>query len=240
MSVDLDRLWRAATDPDAPRVADPRVTAIRVEECGEELVDVTGRLAVRPELGQRAELGPAGTLVRTGVLARLIDASRMLDDLSIAVVEGMRPASRQDAEYGAERQRLAQAHPLWSQDRLALEASAFVAPADNNAPHLSGGAIDICVLDAAGRDVDMGTPVNGYDMHLDTACYTGYAQLPPEVRQLRARVAAAMTAAGFVNYPTEWWHWSYGDKWWAWSTGSETAPYGPCRQRQVLQQAPPS
>jgi zinc D-Ala-D-Ala dipeptidase len=24
-----------------------------------------------------------------------------------------------------------------------------------------------------------------------------------------------MRAAGFVNDPTEWWHWSYGDRYWA-------------------------
>ena len=24
-----------------------------------------------------------------------------------------------------------------------------------------------------------------------------------------------MTKVGFVNYPLEWWHWSYGDRYWA-------------------------
>ena len=24
-----------------------------------------------------------------------------------------------------------------------------------------------------------------------------------------------MTSAGFVNFPAEWWHWSYGDREWA-------------------------
>ncbi len=24
-----------------------------------------------------------------------------------------------------------------------------------------------------------------------------------------------MKKQGFVNYPAEWWHWSYGDKMWA-------------------------
>jgi D-alanyl-D-alanine dipeptidase len=28
-----------------------------------------------------------------------------------------------------------------------------------------------------------------------------------------------MCGAGFVNYPPEWWHWSYGDKYWAFISG---------------------
>jgi hypothetical protein len=30
---------------------------------------------------------------------------------------------------------------------------------------------------------------------------------------------AALLGAGFVNYPPEWWHWSFGDKYWAYMTG---------------------
>ena len=29
----------------------------------------------------------------------------------------------------------------------------------------------------------------------------------------------AMHGAGFVNYPHEWWHWSYGDRFWGCMTG---------------------
>ena len=34
-----------------------------------------------------------------------------------------------------------------------------------------------------------------------------------------------MTGAGFVNYPTEWWHWSYGDRYWALQSGQRVARY---------------
>jgi D-alanyl-D-alanine dipeptidase len=36
-----------------------------------------------------------------------------------------------------------------------------------------------------------------------------------------------MSTAGFLNYPTEWWHFSYGDRYWALDTGEQTAIYGP-------------
>jgi zinc D-Ala-D-Ala dipeptidase len=39
-------------------------------------------------------------------------------------------------------------------------------------------------------------------------------------------LAEALRAAGLVNYPTEWWHWSYGDRYWALATGARHAVYG--------------
>jgi D-alanyl-D-alanine dipeptidase len=51
--------------------------------------------------------------------------------------------------------------------------------------------------------------------------------LAPETRANRRLLAEAVGAAGFVNYPHEWWHWSYGDRYWALATGSPFAIYGP-------------
>ena len=36
----------------------------------------------------------------------------------------------------------------------------------------------------------------------------------------------ALQAVGFVNYPTEYWHWSYGDRYWAYQKGQPAAIYG--------------
>jgi len=43
-----------------------------------------------------------------------------------------------------------------------------------------------------------------------------------------------MTVAGFVNYPTEWWHWSYGDRYWAYATHRSAAIYGPVEVRTMV------
>jgi D-alanyl-D-alanine dipeptidase len=40
-------------------------------------------------------------------------------------------------------------------------------------------------------------------------------------------LGGALGAVGLVNYPTEWWHWSYGDRYWALTTGAPAALYGP-------------
>ncbi len=43
---------------------------------------------------------------------------------------------------------------------------------------------------------------------------------------------AVLGAAGLVNYPTEWWHWSYGDRYWAMATGAPGAIYGSAHRRR--------
>jgi zinc D-Ala-D-Ala dipeptidase len=35
-----------------------------------------------------------------------------------------------------------------------------------------------------------------------------------------------MESTGFVNYPHEWWHFSYGDRYWAYAKDEPAAIYG--------------
>jgi D-alanyl-D-alanine dipeptidase len=39
-------------------------------------------------------------------------------------------------------------------------------------------------------------------------------------------MSSALTKVGFVNYPGEYWHWSYGDRYWAYHVGAKEAIYG--------------
>jgi D-alanyl-D-alanine dipeptidase len=42
----------------------------------------------------------------------------------------------------------------------------------------------------------------------------------------REIMSEALLEVGFVNYPTEYWHWSYGDRYWAFQTNQRYAIYG--------------
>lgn len=35
-----------------------------------------------------------------------------------------------------------------------------------------------------------------------------------------------MTSVGFTNYPSEWWHYDYGDLFWAAEAGADCALFG--------------
>ena len=60
----------------------------------------------------------------------------------------------------------------------------------------------------------------------DGACYTDAGNVGCEAQANRRVLRDALSAAGLVNYPTEWWHWSYGDRYWALETGAPAALYG--------------
>jgi D-alanyl-D-alanine dipeptidase len=207
-------------------IADPEVLEIPIAECGEPLVDLreVDGVGVDP---RDAERNPLWSHVREGVAERLVRASALLGGSARpVVVEGYRPPELQRRYFERRLRRVAARRPGWSRERLSREASRFVAPPDIAPPHVTGGAIDLVLVDAAGAELDLGTRVNESPEDCDERCVTDAPGLPAHVRANRDRLVAAMRAAGFANYPTEWWHWSYGDRYWALVSGAPAAIYG--------------
>ena len=198
-------------------LADAAITALPVQDTGEPLVPVPAGVA-DPD-AQRP-------LVRAGVAARLAVAQLLLPPgRRLRVVEGHRRPEDQQAiwvRYAAE---VAAAHPGTSSGERRRLTSRFVAPIEV-APHVAGAAVDVTLVDRMGRPVDLGTPVDATPEQSGGGCYLD-APVGPEAREERRLLIAAMTGAGFVNYPTEWWHWSHGDRYWAWATRAPAALYGP-------------
>lgn len=70
--------------------------------------------------------------------------------------------------------------------------------------HNLGVAVDLTLVErATGRELKMGTAFDTFAPAAHTANATG------EIAANRARLVRAMGAAGFVNLPEEWWHFSY-------------------------------
>ncbi|MFJ9373473.1 M15 family metallopeptidase [Streptomyces sp. NPDC101455] len=203
-------------------MSDARVAAIPVAECGEPLVDVSDVLLV----DDRKNDNGAELHLRQGVLDRLLEAEALLPDgLRLLFVEGYRPPVLQRRYFESYGDELRAAHPDWSADRIRSAASRYVSPPEI-APHSAGAAVDLTLADADGREIDMGTPMNANPEESDGACYTGADNITAEARTHRAVLGKALGAVGLVNYPTEWWHWSYGDRYWALMTGAPAALYG--------------
>ncbi|GAA3483609.1 hypothetical protein GCM10018966_081410 [Streptomyces yanii] len=89
--------------------------------------------------------------------------------------------------------------------------------------------------DADGRELDMGTPIDAAPEESAGACYAQADNISDEARSHRDILGTALTAAGLVNYPTEWWHWSYGDRYWALQTGAAVARFGPMELDRAVQ-----
>ncbi|MET7682399.1 M15 family metallopeptidase [Streptomyces sp. NPDC005423] len=204
-------------------MSDPRVAAVPVEECGEPLVDVRDALLVDDRKHGDAE--GAETHLRRGVLDRLLRAQDLLPPgLRLLFVEGYRLPDLQRRYFEEYANGLRTAHPEWTSDRVRAAASRYVSP-PGIAPHSAGAAVDLTLADADGRELDLGTPMNANPEQSQGACYTDAGNVTPDARANRAVLGDALGAAGLVNYPTEWWHWSYGDRYWALTTGAPAALY---------------
>ncbi|MEV0739435.1 M15 family metallopeptidase [Streptomyces sp. NPDC050549] len=205
-------------------MSDARVAAVPVEECGEPLVDVSGVLLVDGRKNKDSD--GAQLHLRRGVLDRLLAAEALLPGgLRLLFVEGYRPPALQRRYFERYGDELRAANPDWSADRIRSAASRYVSPPEN-APHTAGAAVDLTLADADGRELDLGTPMNANPEQSDGACYTGAGNITAGARANRAVLGRALGAVGLVNYPTEWWHWSYGDRYWALTTDAPAALYG--------------
>ncbi|RLV48385.1 dipeptidase [Nocardioides mangrovicus] len=202
-------------------MADERVSAIPVVDNGDKMVDV--------RLGGIAYDGAdeAGAWLRVGLARRLRVADLALgEDLRLLVREGFRPAALQEQYFERYRRGLLAADPSLSQESSVMLASRFISP-PAVAPHVSGAAVDLTLADHLGQPLDLGTPIDATPEESEGACYFAAENVGGTARQNRETLALALQSAGLVNYPTEWWHWSYGDRYWALSTGRPAAVYGP-------------
>ncbi|WP_034271738.1 M15 family metallopeptidase [Actinospica robiniae] len=207
-------------------MADPQVAAVPVRETGEELLDVRD-CGMLPVSSSRADEAGVFAHVRMAILDRLVIADDALPDgLRLLIVEGYRPPAVQQRYFQKYRQVLRDANPGWSDDRLHLATSRYVSPPEI-APHSAGAAVDLTLCTADGLELDLGTAINATPEQSAGACYTAHPGLSAEAKHYRTVLTTALAEAGFVNYPTEWWHWSYGDRYWALATGAPAALYGP-------------
>lgn len=207
-------------------MGDPRVAAVPLAECGDDIID-TRQVAGLESTPDENPQNPSYALLRRSVADRLLAAQQALPDgMRLLITEGYRPYEQQELYFNRRKQRFMAEDPELSQEAAALKASAFVSP-PLVAPHVSGAAVDLTLIDELGERLDMGTPIDVGPEESDGACYFDARNITPEARHNRSVLARALSEAGLVNYPTEWWHWSFGDRYWAITTRHSHAIFGP-------------
>ena len=98
--------------------------------------------------------------------------------------------------------------------KMGLIRDGYIAPASN---HNHGHTVDVGLATAGScAPVDMGTAWDTLDERSHTENAVGPA------RAHRRRLRAAMRAAGFADYPREWWHFTFS----AAGTHPLDVPYG--------------
>lgn len=198
---------------------------IAIVDNGEPLVDY---LALCPDLiiARPRWSYTRASYLREGVAKMLCKAAQSLPDgYRLAVLEGWRPEYIQKRMYLSSWQRWKERHPEWSDVQLRRVVNRFTAPLHGKVPppHSTGAAFDLVLANQEGWELDMISPFEMFDPR----AYETYAPgLSQEAMTNRRILIESLESAGLTNYPSEWWHWSYGDQGWAYRTGASHAIYG--------------
>jgi D-alanyl-D-alanine dipeptidase len=108
-------------------------------------------------------------------------------------------------------------YPVWKK-----EVSRYTAPPGGSS-HQVGAAVDVTIIDPKGERLDMGTSLTAFG----ELCNTHNNNITSEQKANRKLLYDTMISAGFINYPLEWWHYSYGDRMWAAYSNQNRCVYGP-------------
>ncbi len=226
---------------------------IPIVECGEAMSPIpqNGMFAFYDPPPYAAAGAPYGGLtpwhLRIGVLNALTKAASLLENAhagwKILIFDAWRPNTVQAFMVGRDFA-LNAIRAGWNPENLSPQQRDAVTektlrlwaiPSDDPATpplHSTGAAIDCTLMDEAGREVDMGSPL---DENSDRSNPNYFLNSSDEkgrrAHSNRELLHKVMGEAGFRRHPTEWWHFSIGDQLWAWlerkTSGNEiTARYG--------------
>jgi D-alanyl-D-alanine dipeptidase len=222
------------TDFPIPPVAEePNWGRLPIEECNEPLVTlatIPGRLYLRPlYYDQKIPGSVAAISARQGIARRLQSAAEMLPPgIALVAFDVYRPLAVQQFLYDSYRESLRLQYPDYDDEKLIATLHQYVASPNADPacppPHRTGGATDVYLISADGESLPMGTAPDEATPASATRWFEERHTTPfTENRRLLYRV---MTAAGFANYPGEWWHYDFGNQRWANITGAPHAIYG--------------
>jgi D-alanyl-D-alanine dipeptidase len=169
------------------------------------------------------------TFARASVAEKICRADTILrtQGFRLAIVEAWRPPHIQRRMYLTAWLWWKERHPEWGDSQMKRIVNRFTAPVDNPRvppPHSTGGAVDLTIADAEGVLQDLSSPYEAFDPKSFPFAAPG---LSHAARENRNRLAEALVTVGLTNYPSEFWHWSYGDQGWAYRGGHASALYGP-------------
>jgi D-alanyl-D-alanine dipeptidase len=223
-----------ALPPNITLIADPSVLKIAIHDNHEPLIDLSKQTVIlygpSPEIPNNYNY----TFLRKTVYEKLKKANAQLPKgMHFCLYEGYRSLELQKKIFDEQYNKVKARHSNWSLDNIFNETTKLVSPVSNRdgskniPPHSTGGAIDVYLVDELGKPLDMGIHPKDWMQDKEGALsITNSTLISAEARKNRHIMSQLLSKAGFVNYPTEYWHWSYGDKYWAFIKKQPFAMYG--------------
>ena len=214
-------------------IADPRILEVPINDNHEPLVNLSHQTVIA--YGPSPEI-PNNTnyiFLRKTVYQKLKKANeRLPHGMHICLYEGYRSLKLQQKIFQQQYKNVKRRHPDWSPDQIFDETTKLVSPvfnkdgSENIPPHSTGGAIDVYLIDDQGKALDMGIHPKDWMKDKDgMLSLTDSKVISIQAQNNRRIMSKVLTSVGFINYPTEYWHWSYGDRYWAFMMKKPSALY---------------
>lgn len=175
--------------------------------------------------------------VRKSVAEKLMCVANSLPSgMHLVLIEGYRSMEHQQRSWDVGIEKRRKEHPELSEAEIERQTALFTARPHPLANHHCGGAVDVILCHDDGTLLDMGSlypsEITGslsdeqkkFPMFPNTLFKRRIIKLQTVNRKI---LRDAMTSAGFVWYPGEWWHYCYGDRMWAVYSKRKECFYGP-------------
>lgn len=208
-------------------IGEDELNKVRIEDCGEGLVRIVdyvdGAIIQMTEMRRRF---PDETLyARRSIAEQLASVSQEICPMRLKFFDAFRSIEFQQKWFDNVYDEVRRKNPDWNEKQVRAEAFIYVFPPSwdlqTPPPHITGGAIDLTLIDRDGNELDMGTKYAEFDNPL---MYTNQRGVSKEQRENRILLVGSMARNGFVNYPGEWWHFSFGDREWVAYLGKSELP----------------
>ncbi len=164
--------------------------------------------------------------IRTYIYDLIKQASKQLpDNYNFVIYEAYRPMAAQVKLWNKVVSQQKIRYPdmdINSEEFISLCDRYAANPYRQGSGHQSGAAVDISLISNDGKEYDMGGHIRGFDDTAEFDC----PSLSIQAKNNRLILRKALHSVGMVNYPSEWWHYSFGDRLWAKLTGSPIAIFG--------------
>lgn len=233
-------LEQQSKDTNPPRFSDEVIRKINCKDIGEDVIDLfehqTDRLRMLPTpdvpyASDTMNAGfPCSSYIRKSLLERLIHMTKMFDLLTenkrriaILLFEGLRDSETQKHLFEKTMAEI-KAENTMSDEELYKAVSSIVSPPNEYTLHSTGGGVDIRLFDMDKNEfLDLGK--FGHFFGKNEEAFTFAQNITEEQKNNRNLLLNAAIMSGLVNYPYEWWHFSFGDKYFCFYTNQNRAIY---------------
>lgn len=186
------------------------VNQIKIKENHDQLVDIKPHKSFF--WGEKLQNKEKVFFTCSGLSKALRIRADFAWELSFKIYSAYRSQAEQQALWNKRYQEIKTKNPTLSEIELEQKNRHFCAnPQRGFGGHQTGGAIDIGLCRSDGSDYAFGTKQSEVNQKTPSQA----SNLTKEEKRNRKILFSVMKQGGFVNYPQEWWHFSYGDRLWA-------------------------